>query len=379
MLRVLLIGDINSVYVTGYASEISRHRGGDLELDILCTFPPKKNAVPGSFRQVYYDKGTEAGARPAWWQKLRRPWFIRKFLGDHRHEYQVIHVMYCVQDLMVVAGSLRKAAPRLILTVFGSDFMQLSSWKHMLMRRVYRSADFVTANNGEALEKIGKTYRLDPHQLRLCRFGFGNLDEIAGLSHLDKAESRRRLGFPDDRIIICIGYNYDPIQQHLPVLQSIAACDALKKMKERLFFVIPMTYGTAPSYRDKLRTSVSALPFDHATIERFLSTQEVAHLRKAADILVQVQKSDSLSASTLEHMFAGNLLITGSWLPYGDLDKAGIYFRRIGRPEDTGMELLHCLENLESEAGKSRGNSEIIYRLNSWNANIGSWMNLYFD
>lgn len=379
MIRVLLIGDINSVYVTGYAREISRHCGADLELDILCTFPPKNSAVTGSFRQVFYDKAPEGGKRSARWHQFCRPWFLKKFIHDHRHVYQVVHVMYCIQDLMVIAGSLRKAAPRLVLTVFGSDFMQLSPWKHRPMRRVYRMADIVTANNAEALARIGKTYRLDARRQRLCRFGFSNLDEIRMLNNVDKAESRRRLGFPENRIIVCIGYNYDPIQQHLPVLQSVVDCEALRRMKERLFFVIPMTYGTNPAYRDRLRKTVSTLPFNHTTIERFLSTEEVAHLRKATDILIQVQKSDSLSASTLEHLFAGNLLITGDWLPYRDLEHAGIYFRKISNPLETGNELVTCLDHLESETEKSNGNSEIIYRLSSWQANLDSWISLYFD
>jgi len=138
-----------------------------------------------------------------------------------------------------------------------------------------------------------------------------------------------------------------------------------------------MTYGTEPEYRNKLKEALTRFPYPHAAIEYFLSDEDNAHLRKATDILIQVQKSDSFSASTQEHMFAGNLLITGDWLPYGDLEESGIYFRKIGLPRKSGDELLYCIEHLSQEKEKCNQNADAIYKLSSWSANIPHWLELY--
>jgi hypothetical protein len=377
MLRILLVGDLNSVYVSGYATELKDHFREMIELDILATFPVREGKRIPVFNKIISPQTSGTGALSDWTRKIRRPWLLKKFLRDRRHVYQIIHVLYCIQDLMIVGKALRKATPRLILTVFGSDFMQLDGWKHRFMRKVYVSADFITTNNTQSIEKIRTTYGIPGSRMKLCRFGFSNLNEIRKLQGISKQESRRQLGIPGDKTVVCIGYNYDPIQQHLPVLQSIIENNSLMSMQEKLFFIIPMTYGTDAAYRCKLLQALQNFPFRHMTIEQFLSTEDLAHLRRATDILVQVQQSDSFSASTQEHMFAGNLLITGKWLPYGDLEQAGIYFRNIGGAEEAGAELSWCLGNLESELEKCRANSDSIYMLSSWESNIGSWADLY--
>jgi hypothetical protein len=100
-------------------------------------------------------------------------------------------------------------------------------------------------------------------------------------------------------------------------------------------------------------------------------------LRKAPDIMIQLQKNDSFSASTQEHLYGENVLITGNWLPYGDLLEAGVYFRTADSCEASGDELLYCISNLETEKQKCTSNPDAVYKLSSWESNFPSWLRLY--
>lgn len=375
MKRLLLIGDPNSLYVQNYAMQLRKHYGAKLVMDIFATFAPKRDRKNMPYSSIYGQQNVTGGQSR--FRQVLRPILLRRFLKKKRGWYDVAHVLYCIQDLMIVKDSLRSASSRLILTVFGSDFYQLPEWKRQWFGAVYRSADFVTSNNTRAMEEIGKVYSLTPSKLRICRFGFNALDTLSKFKDIARSVSRDRLNLPQEKVVVCIGYNYDPIQQHLAILRSIETDPALRAKKDLLFFLIPMTYGTDPVYKEKLSATLAQFPFQHATIERFLSEEDNAHLRKAPDIMIQLQKSDSLSASTQEHMFADNVLITGSWLPYDDLREAGIHFLTVDEPGEIGRALALCIENLPDEKRKTVNNPEMIYRMSSWGANLPSWLRLY--
>jgi hypothetical protein len=375
MKRLLLIGDPNSLYVQNYALQLRNHYGAELVMEIFATFAPKRDRKDMPYSSIY-GMMQQTGGRPGIRQVLR-PFLLHRFLKRRKKFYDVVHVLYCIQDLMFVKNSLKDASSRLILTVFGSDFYQLDGWKRRWFGPVYRSADFVTSNNSRAMEEIGKIYSIAPSKLRICRFGFNALDTLNKFKEIPRSVSRNKLNLPQEKVIVCIGYNYDPIQQHLDILRSIETHPVLLAKKDLLFFLIPMTYGTDPVYKEKLAAALAQFPFQHATFEQFLSEEENAHLRKAPDIMIQLQKSDSLSASTQEHMFAGNVLITGSWLPYDDLREADIHFLTVDDPREIGRELALCLDNLQDERGKITNNPEMIYRMSSWGANLTSWLRLY--
>jgi len=370
MRKLLLIGDTNSLYVHNYASRLRAHFGQSRIIDIFATFSPKRKSGGMPYDHVYGQ--AEAGAK-----RLLRPLKLCAFLKEHKETYDAVHVLYCIQDLMLSGGPLRKVAPRLILTVFGSDFFQLSSIKLKLFGKVFRSADRITSNNSQALEKIGSAFSADPARLELCRFGFNALDTLQGMRGVPQWASREKLGIPNDRIVVCIGYNYDSIQQHIPVLRSLGSTPGLLQRKEDLFFLVPMTYGTEPAYKAELLQALSVFPYKYRALEDFLSEEDNAHLRKAPDIMLQLQKNDSFSASTQEHLYGENLLITGNWLPYGDLLEAGVYFRTTASPEASGEELLSCLLNLQAEKDKCLLNPEKVYKLSSWESNFPSWLRLY--
>lgn len=375
MKKLLLIGDPNSIYVHNYTHQLRKHFGETLIIDIFATFPPRKRKEAMAYDSLFgypCDGGSTGNGKP--WL---RPWKLFRFLKERKGSYDAVHVLYCIQDLMIVGKALRKAAPRLILTVFGSDFFQLANWKRRRIRPVFRSADLITSNNSTALESIHSAFSASAEQMRLCRFGFNTLDKLAEFSQVTREESRISLGIPQEKTVICIGYNYDSIQQHIPILTAITQNGELLWRKENLFFLIPMTYGTEPSYRTELTEALKGFPFSHLTFEKFLSEKENAHLRKAPDIMVQLQKSDSLSASTQEHMYGGNILITGSWLPYTDMVKAGIYFRTIDSVQDIGNEIADTVAHLEQETELCANNPEAIYRMSSWAANLPSWLALY--
>lgn len=105
-----------------------------------------------------------------------------------------------------------------------------------------------------------------------------------------------------------------------------------------------------------------------------LGGQRLADFRLDTDILIQVQKTDAMSGAMLESLYAGAKIITGAWLPYGDLRSLGVDWVEVCEIEDIKYQLPKII-NKEIDIQKNR---EIVAGMARWSNIIPSWENCYF-
>ena len=376
-MRILVVGDVNSVFVRSYCSNLKKFGAGTVSIDLFATQTPYKIDDYSVYNTIHAYPHLPFLYK---WQVFRmffRILFLLKLLRAATGRYEAIHFQYALLDLVPLQAALRRTGSRLIITVFGSDFNRLTESRKKMFTGVYGSADCVTFANEQTRDAFLAYYLIGKEQTRICRFGLEPLEEIIKIKAVPVSESRRILGFPEGRTIISIGYNLSASQQHLPVMLALQADPRIAELKEKLFFVFPLTYGNDPVYKSKLTDALKEFPLDHCTLDHFLSDAENAHLRKAVDIMIQVQVADQLSGSMQEQLFAGGLVITGSWLPYTTFRENNVYMLNVDAIDAIPGCLLNLLDHFEEEKKKCAGNPEVIYRMSSWESNIGNWLSLY--
>jgi hypothetical protein len=140
-----------------------------------------------------------------------------------------------------------------------------------------------------------------------------------------------------------------------------------------------MTYGNEIKYKELVIDNLNQFPFSQTTFSEYLDDIDNARLRLSSDIMIQLQANDQLSGAMQEHLFAGNVVITGAWLPYKLFRSKGIFFREIQEIANIGDELVYCLNNLDREKQKCIGNDEKIYSMSGWENTISDWVNVYID
>ncbi|RAM60363.1 hypothetical protein DS67_06200 [Mesotoga sp. SC_4PWA21] len=138
-----------------------------------------------------------------------------------------------------------------------------------------------------------------------------------------------------------------------------------------------MTYGGRSEYKNRIAKLLNESGLNHLLFSNFMRDEEVALLRVASEIMIQVQKTDSLSSSMRESLFAGNIVITGDWLPYDTLDEKGVFMLKVSSVDEVGEKLVYALNNLDSLKEKCKKNPEIIWELSTWEKNIQSWIDMY--
>jgi len=292
-------------------------------------------------------------------------------------KYSCIHIQYVLIDFFAFSLLFRTMRIQPIVTVFGSDLVKISGTRKRLLRGFLRNIKLITFANPELRDEICTFYGIDPGLSRICRFGLSPLDLIKTLRPQGQEALRTDIGLPEDKIIICVGNNFNSNQQHLAILSALAGNQTLQIFSDKLHFVFPLTYGNEIKYKEVIMETLRHFPFSHTIYSEYLDERANACLRLSCDIMIQLQKKDQLSGAMQEHLFAGNIVITGGWLPYKVFRDRGIYFREIRGVTEIGDDLVFCLNNLTSEKQKCSENSDQIYAMSGWGNTISDWIELY--
>ena len=376
-MRILLTGDPASGFIRDYASNLRKYGPAGIRIDLFSTMTPGAFVARPFFDRVfcYPHLGIYKHFKQSRFV-VRLIWLFFFILRNGR-KYDHIHIHYLLIDFAFLSPLFSLLGYRPVITVFGSDLLRISPSRKKALTGIIRHARLLTFANQEIRDRVCSYYRIDPSKTRICRFGLPPLDHIRDLDVQPPDALRYQLGLPEGKTVICVGSNFNSNQQHVKIMKSLAENEPLAGMTERLHFVFPLTYGTETGYKQTLLKLLDNFPFSRTVLTEFLSDADNAALRRTCDIMVQLQEYDQLSGAMQEHLYAGNVVITGKWLPYLTFKERGVYFIEIDDVGQVGQAVHHAVVNLAAEKEKCRNNPRAIYDLSSWEANIHSWISLY--
>lgn len=373
MKRVLIIGDGSTVFVPNHVKNIFL-KNKEFSFDILLTNDFLRDDFSIYFNNIYYTyKKTFLTQIPQLKGALIRLLIIISLLR-FRRRYDIVHIQF-LNDNIIYFNIFRKFAPKVIFSIWGSDFYRAKGINLWLKKRILKDADIITFANEQTRDDFVKVIPTNA-VFKICRFGLLPLDYLENLNST-KQQSRHFLNLPENKIIITIGYNLNPNQQHLKTIEE------LKKLRNKdyytdLFIVAPLTYpADENNYKSALTESLKSTELPFKTIEVFLPEVENAHLRNCSDIMIQLQTSDQLSGAMQEYLFTENIVITGSWLPYKILIDKGINMLMINSLSELSSILDKTISNFNLLKKSVSKNKNLIWDLSSWGKNTQTWIDLY--
>lgn len=303
-----------------------------------------------------------------------------RLIGEVTLRYDVINIHYVRPFYLLIRKILRQKP--LVLTTYGSDLWRANPITKRFNRYMYAIASAITVATQDMKDELNKIYknRFDK-KIEICRFGLDTLEEIDRIKEegKDKKELKKELGYDPEKIIITCGYNSTKAQNHVKIIKAI---DHLPlHVKEVCQFVFPLAYGDEKYKKLVLRLLTKKEDMQYIVIGNFLHGRKNALIKNASDIMINVLKTDALSGSMQEHIYAGNHIIAGEWLPYGMLEKMGIVWdrakgkKRLQRTRPDYKNLASKIEKAIMELGEKdlSRNKDIIKELSSWQNNIPKW------
>jgi Glycosyl transferase 4-like len=300
---------------------------------------------------------------------------LKERLTEFALDFDAVNIHYADPIYSYLVASLKRRGKRLVTSIWGSDFLRASSSALHNLGLTFAASDVVTSNNPEIMEKIVAHYPSISERARIVPFGLGSLDVITKLQRSESfEESRRKFAIPPGKLAVTCGYNAIREQCHSLMIDALSRLS--DSIKSRFFVLLPMTYPDNPEYRAEIKNAIQATGIEFRILEERMSPDDVARLRIVSDYAVNMQTTDSLSASIQEHLFAGSSVIVANWLPYGVLEQMGIQLQRV----DDAAGICAILENAPLSCG-TRGvtpkYAERIYDYSSWSSNAPRWLGLY--
>lgn len=296
-------------------------------------------------------------------------------------DYDCIVIHYISFAFALHIRKIKKSSKRIVAVVWGSDFYRIhGKFKIFLQNMIYSYSTRIVFTNIETLNRFSSVKKgVYTKKLTVARFGLPVLDEIDKLNKtLNYNEWCTDFRVPSKKIKIMVGYNAKLSHHQLLVIDQIS--ELSKENIELFHLVFPLGYGNSDS-KNIIESKLLEKKIKNYTIlEDFYNFQDVAKLRCITDILINIQPSDQFSGSMQETLYAGNKVITGSWLPYKEIVSLGAEMVLIDKPEDVGYTISKVINNYNERNDSNLDRvKEYIHKSSSWSENLKSWDSILFD
>lgn len=291
--------------------------------------------------------------------------------------FDVVHNHYISQrDLALGALVAQKCKARWVATIWGSDFLRVSEKEKRRMAPLLSRCDYVhnvtSMISDQVIACCGESIR---PKLVLADFGQESYSLMDTMRQtMTKADCKRSYGIDPESFVLCIGSSASAAQQQLKTLE------AMKNMPEALLrkitVVLQQTYCVDdPAYLQKTHEAAHALPCKTVIMTEFMNDEQCARLRLASDAYIHGIKTDALSSTMLDYLYAGTCVIAGSWLDYPPLDAWGIKLHRF----DTFDEVPALIEKAVNGqiSGLTKEQRAVFAAEGSWESLLPKWLDMY--
>lgn len=293
-------------------------------------------------------------------------------------QYDFYHIHYVEKWACLQVFLAQKSKERILLSFWGSDLYRSNKFDNLMIKKCLTRAHKITLTTQDMQEKFHEIYGLKfNNKLVSTKFGTQIYDRLINLEiNESMIESKRKLNLPENKIIVVCGYNRNIEQQHISILHTLTEIPL--ELKERIYLLIPMTYGTSnDQYVRQVREAFVSSGYEGLVLNQFLSDDDMARFRRCGDIFIHLQTTDAFSASMQEHLFAGSVVINGSWLKYKELDEKTVFYYRIDEVSELAVLMPEMINNLEEVKKKAELNRGLMGDSLSWQSIANQWAPLY--
>lgn len=380
---LLVVGSANDIFIVNMTKWLKASMPDSI-IDIYEFYPSNAQET-----NTYFDNLGSANYN-VWYNKIKGlrtityPYYasasLKKFLKGKF--YDVIHCHWITPPLVLTHG-IHKHCNKLFATFWGTEW---KNFKILYSQKLYKKHldKFVSEIDYIVNSKTFKQIISDIYPQLVDKhiegyLGSAPLEEVYKLmKHEDKVESKKKLNIDTSKTVVLIGYSGKQLHQHLPIIQELSKREELKN---KLHLLAPMTRGAGKEYCDRVDIALKKSGYTYTLLrDCFLSNEDVARLRNATDITLQLSTTDGFSRSIVECVCAKSVLIYGNWLRYKEhLENSKLIAHAVPSIE-AGIDLLKniadCIEIYKEELEQNHINGKAK---NLWSDCIKDWVNAYIN
>lgn len=255
---------------------------------------------------------------------------------------------------------------KIVCSFWGSDLLRTNDiFNFYFIKKALRKATTITCQSIELREIILSKYGRDLYdKIQVTMFpiedriytqmdvNYNSTEKIAAF--------KEKFGYATDKINILIGHSGSPFNNHLQIIRALENC----RDKDKLHLIINLNYAISENkkkkYKKELNQVLMSTGCSYVILEKFFVNEELAVSRLASEIFIHTPASDALSSTMLELLYASNIAITGSWLPYKTFRKAKLNYHEIDDFSELQFKLDSLIENFQAEKELATKNKALI-------------------
>ena len=311
--------------------------------------------------------------------KLIRHFFSKvlktKYVLSQIQDYDIIDIHSYSLFYNEIIPTIKKSGKPLIIMIWGSDFYRASAEDLEAKRLGFTLADIVHLESEQVRCDFIKVYPEYKNKTYVVQFGLNQLDWLKQAMETPlSATTLIDNQLFNHKLIVTCGYNGSKGQQHLKMVEAINQQPDI--IKSKIHVIIPFTYGGDNHYKNEISCALNQGHISYTILDKHLSDEQMVELRRISHITVNIQITDSFSASIQEHFMAGSVQIIGDWLPYDVFYNQGLYALKtsIERLKEAITEVIN---NYSQYLALCKNNQNIIYRFSAWSYIVPKWVALY--
>lgn len=378
-MRILVIGDLRINFTYEYITQVL-YRFSDAEVDVL-NFDSSNSLSTERAKEIIKNGGT-VFFQPGYdfLKKHRILWPFIRIREAYRYrivkKYDVVHIHYIGTDSWVIPHYL-KDSQRLVVSIYGSDLLKAKKKKDYIFHKLFNRANTITVATGFVETVLSNRFSQKYDNKVICaRYGAIASEYVGKYIHrYSSEECRDAYKIPKDKKTILCGYNASPAQRHTEIISLLSRLP--QSTKEQIYLLFHCSYGGSPDYITKISESLDKSGICGKIVVDFLQGEQLAMFRKTADIFLNLQPTDVLSASMIEELEAGAIVVKGDWLSYPDLENRKIWMYSIPKMDNLTGKIENIIQNFESVKKKTSANKGITELL-SWSDSFPYWREAVF-
>ncbi len=273
-------------------------------------------------------------------------------------DYDIYNIHFITIKKAILCLFLPKNKP-IVISTWGSDIFRSNGIaNNFWVSRAYKRANTIQVSTVEMAQCIYEKYGFYLHEkVKFARY----MPEYKLVSLIQNLRNKKliindfkqRYNIPTNAICITIGNNGNFGNQHIKTLKSIEKVT----IDNEICILLPLTYGLSKETENDIAQYMSNSKMNIICFKSYLDWRDLALLRICSDIFITMQITDALSGALTETLYAGNIGIAGSWLPYSTFRENEAKF--ITSPDFD--RLIHIVEEtiLNAEAIKEKNKSNL--------------------
>ena len=343
------------------------------KLDIVSSYV-KANGLGTVAKKIWKLPALKEEMMQAYWEDKEKLW-----VNDILKNKDIVWVHYLNTHNIKLVQFLDDKL-KLILSFWGSDLMQESSeetWNSL--KAALKRANVITVQNHGMRFICCTKYGWDLFsKIKIAPF-VPNNNIIEAIHEISKEEAKAKLSelfdIPMNSVWLSCGYRPIPIVQQAEIIPMLGKIP--EELKKELVIVLTMSYSLEQkAYIEAILNAVKAAKINYVIIDRYLDDEELAALRKAMDIFIHLPLTDAMSTTLVEHLYAGNFVVTSRTLPYGLFRKHQLEYKEIDELEELSLIIEHALRN---PCFSNEQNRQNVAKMLSEDYSISNWLKVIYE